>query len=312
MPLFSIKSDKVVRLDLSSVPSEKHLQNLIEKNLDTIFGAKFVATEFSTGARHSGRIDTLALDEDLNPVIIEYKATESSDLITQSLFYLSWLDDHRADFELAARKKLGDKIEIDWDKIRVICIAPGFKKYDLHAVGVMGANIELWQFQLHGKEFLHLEKIYPSSRADAEIKSGKNGKNPVMVSAGKKAAETRRNAVYTFEEHIEGKEEEVISLVSNARDFILNLSDAVEENPKKFYVAYKVSQNFACMEVRKNKVTFFLKLNPKEIRPLPKNCRDVSNIGHYGTGDFEVSVKSHTDLEGAKPLIKQAFEKIGG
>jgi hypothetical protein len=132
---------------------------LVEKNLPEMFGARFVATEFSTGAKHSGRIDTLALDENDNPMIIEYKAIESSDLVNQSLFYLSWLDDHRGEFELSARKKLGDKIEFDWTKIRVICIAPGFKKYDMHAVGMMDANIELWQFRLHDGNILGIEKL---------------------------------------------------------------------------------------------------------------------------------------------------------
>ena len=55
------------------------------------FKCRLVAMEFSTGAQHAGRIDTLALSEDNNPVIIEYKTVESSDLITQSLFYLAWI-----------------------------------------------------------------------------------------------------------------------------------------------------------------------------------------------------------------------------
>lgn len=108
MPLFSLGPKLVKRLNLSRFRSEKELQALVEKNLDVMFGARFVATEFSTGAKHAGRIDSLALDENDNPVIIEYKAVESSDLVNQSLFYLSWIDDHREDFELAARKKLRD------------------------------------------------------------------------------------------------------------------------------------------------------------------------------------------------------------
>ena len=70
---------------------------------------RLVATEFSTGAQHAGRIDTLALSEDNNPVIIEYKNVESSDLITQSLFYLAWIHDHKGDFEIAAQVALSEK-----------------------------------------------------------------------------------------------------------------------------------------------------------------------------------------------------------
>ena len=120
------------------------MQRLIEGNLQTIFNCRFVASEFPTGAQHAGRIDTLALSEDKNPVIIEYKKVESSDLINQSLFYLSWIHDHRGDSEIAVQRALGSKVEVDWSDVRVICIAPNYRKYDLHAVRVMGANIELW------------------------------------------------------------------------------------------------------------------------------------------------------------------------
>ena len=59
------------------------------------------ASEFSTGNFHSGRIDSLAISEDNNPVIIEYKKVASSELINQGLYYLHWITDHKGDFEIA-------------------------------------------------------------------------------------------------------------------------------------------------------------------------------------------------------------------
>ena len=130
MPLFEINKQILKPISQTNVDTEKQLQSLIEENLQVVFNSRFVASEFSTGAVHAGRIDTLALSEDNNPVLIEYKKIESSDLINQSLFYLSWINDHRGDFEIAAKKALGNDIEIDWSDIRVICIAPNYRKYD--------------------------------------------------------------------------------------------------------------------------------------------------------------------------------------
>ena len=59
------------------------------------------ASEFSTGNFHSGRIDSLAISEDNNPVIIEYKKVAFSELIYQSLYYLHWITDHKGDYEIA-------------------------------------------------------------------------------------------------------------------------------------------------------------------------------------------------------------------
>src|SRR2546425_9356115 len=134
MPLFQIQDNGLLPIVQSALDSEKRLQSLIEKSLGPTFNCRFVASEFSTGATHAGRIDTLAVSEDNNPVIIEYKKVESSDLINQSLFYLSWLNDHRGDFHLAVQKSLGNDVKVDWSGVRVICLAPNYKKYDLHAV----------------------------------------------------------------------------------------------------------------------------------------------------------------------------------
>lgn len=57
----------------TSVSVEKSLQVLFEKNLETLLSIRFVESEYSTGPVHRGRIDTLGIDEDHAPVIIEYK-----------------------------------------------------------------------------------------------------------------------------------------------------------------------------------------------------------------------------------------------
>ncbi len=313
MPIFNVKGKSLEAVKLTNFKLEKDLQALVEKNLEAVFNCRFVASEFPTGTEHAGRIDTLALSEDGNPVIIEYKKEESSDLINQSLFYLSWMQDHRGDFQVIAERTLGKGVEVDWSDVRVICIAPGYKKYDLHAVKAMGANIELWHYKLFENETFYLEEIFRKSSFSngASYKTGE-GKNPVSVEAGKKAAISRATGVYTFEEHIENLDKEVVEWVHDLREYILSIDPAIEEAPKKFYVAYKVAQNFACLQTGKNKVTLFLKLKPKDFLPLPENARDVSNIGHYGTGNFEYIIRSDSDLEEAKKFIRQAFDEVGG
>jgi len=95
MPLFHRTGQKLMLVRPNGFSNEKELQTLFEANLKEIFNCRFIASEFSTGSVHGGRIDTLAISEDCNPVIIEYKNVESSQLINQSLYYLSWLYDHR-------------------------------------------------------------------------------------------------------------------------------------------------------------------------------------------------------------------------
>ncbi|WP_417315906.1 DUF5655 domain-containing protein [Cycloclasticus pugetii] len=73
-----------------------------------------------------------------------------------------------------------------------------------------------------------------------------DGKNPVTVEADKKAALARATGMYAFDEHLEGKSADIQSLVDTIREYVLGLDEAIEEVPKKYYVAYKVSQNIVC------------------------------------------------------------------
>ena len=310
MPLFQQISNKLAAIEQSNFSKEKALQNLIEGNLPVVFNCRFIASEYPTGALHAGRIDTLALSEDFNPVIIEYKKVESSDLINQSLFYLHWIHDHRGDFELAAQKVLGNSIKVDWTDVRVICIAPNYKKYDLHAVQVMGANIELWTYRLFKNSTVYLEEVL--KKTTPAITGSSVNKNPIMVAAGKKAALTRLSSNYSFEEHLSGKPEHLRQLAIAIQEFILGLDASIEEAPKKFYIAYRISQNIVCMEIRKQRVLLYLKLDPGVVSKAPTLARDVTNIGHYGTGDVELAIKKEADLKVAQEFIEKAYHRVGG
>ncbi len=308
MPLFRITKTTLSTIGQTNFATEKALQKLIEHNLESVFGCRFVATEFSTGAQHAGRIDTLALSEDNNPVIIEYKKVESSDLITQSLFYLSWIKEHRGDFEIAAQRSLGNRVEVDWSDIRVICLARNYKKYDLHAVQVMGANLELWTYRLFENSSLYLEDIFQKSITTSPSGSpfGKG------LTVGQKAALSRKTGSYTVEQHFKDKPVSMKELAQTIQEFLLGLDPAVEEVPKKHYIAYKISRNFAFMSIYKTKVVLgvYVKLDPKKLKALPKKLAEMRREKLRPI--LKLSVRSQSDLELVKPLLEQAYQKVSG
>lgn len=310
MPLFEAENGALRAVSQSNFEDEKTLQTLVEQNVGVVFNCRFVATEFPTGKQHAGRIDTLALSEDDNPVIIEYKKVESSELINQSLYYLAWLRDHRGDFELAAQKALGATVVVDWSDVRVICIAPNYKKYDLYAVQVMGANIELWAYRRFDNGAFYLEEVF--QRSAALPSAGQSAKGAAASPAGAGPLGVPAGAARTVEDHLVGKPDAIGALARGVQEFMLGLDPGMEEAPKKLYVAYRTTQNVVCMEVQQQKLLLFLKLDPKQAPGPPGISRDVSAIGHFGTGNLEVTVKTPVDLEAAKPFMRQAYEAVGG
>lgn len=147
MPVYKIENDKAKQLKTTNFKNEKELQLLFESNLEELFGIRFIKTEHSTGEKHGGRVDTLGLDENNSPVIIEYKWGEKENIINQGLFYLDWLVDHRGDFQILVDKELGAKIKIDWSQPRLLLVAASFNKYDTYAINRMAENIEALDVQ---------------------------------------------------------------------------------------------------------------------------------------------------------------------
>ena len=219
---------------------------------------------------------------------------------------MSWIQDHPGDFAIAAQKELGAKVVVDFSDVRVICLAPNYKKDDLHAVQVMGANLELWTYRLFKNGSLYLEEVFQKSVTTPGSPSGKS------LTGGQKAARSRKTGSYTIEQHFEGKPARMQNLARSVQEFLLGLDPSMEEAPKKYYVAYKISQNIACMEIQKQRVLLYVKLDPKTVEAPKKIARDVTNIGHYGTGALELSVRTLQDLELVEPLLEQAYQKIGG
>lgn len=140
---------------------EADVQRLVEAHMETLLGVRFLASEYGTGPVHGGRIDSLGLDENGAPVIVEYKRGVDAGAISQGLFYLLWLMDHRAEFERLVRDRFGATAasQVLWSGPRLICIAGDFTRYDVHAVREHRRSIDLVRYRLFGSDLLGLETV---------------------------------------------------------------------------------------------------------------------------------------------------------
>lgn len=297
----------VSELATQSPQVEKSLQNLFEKNLEALLGVRFLATEYSTGPVHGGRIDTLGLDEDGSPVIIEYKRSTNENVINQGLFYLDWLMDHKKDFLWLVMDVLGkdaaDKVE--WSAPRLICIAGDFTRYDGHAVKQINRSIELLRYRRFADDLLLLELIHtprmPTKSAVADVN----------VSAVPGAAPSKDPYLNQRIDYRLGMASPELRDVWDATSsFLGGLGDDVQIKELKFYVAFKRIKNFVCLEIYPQAKTLaaYVKINPDTVTLEEGFTRDVRDIGHFGTGDLEVRLRTLDDLAKAQPLFQRAYD----
>jgi len=276
-------------------PLEKSLQTLFERNLEILLGVRFLASEYVTS--NGGRMDTLGIDENGFPVIIEYKRDRSENIINQGLFYLDWLMDHRGDFEILVRDRFGKEAAdgIEWSAPRLICIAADFTKYDTHAVKQMSRNIELIRYRGFGEDFLLLDLLTAVSTKPL----------PMVDASTGKPRKYKTNA-----EYLADADRPLANLYADLEAFLMGLGDDVVQKELQFYFAFKRIKNFACLEVKPqlHVIRLYLKVDPSSVALAEGFTRDVRNVGHFGTGDLEVTLKNHDDFERAKDLIIQSYE----
>lgn len=302
LKLFRLDQGKAAELVGTAMALEKSLQTLIEHNMETLFGVRFLASEYSIGIKHGGRMDSLGIDENGNPVIFEYKRAVNENVITQGLFYLDWLMDHRGDFQLLVLERLGADVAVDWSNPRLVCVAGDFTKYDRYAVAQMNRSIELVRYRDYGGQLLALELV-ASTTANATAAGQPSG-------AGSGNGTSGGGTSKTVSQYYDGAPQPLKDLYDSLEQYLVNLGDDVTKIVNKNYFAFRRLKNFACVEVhpQTKKLLVYVKVNPDETTLEKDFTRDVRKLGHFGTGDLEITIGSLEALSRAQSLIELSYE----
>lgn len=295
----------VTELSSQAAPLEKTLQILIEGQMETFLGVRFLASEYVTGKTHKGRIDSLGLDENNCPVIVEYKRYSNENVINQGLFYLDWLLDHQAEFRWLVMEKLGKETaeHIEWSGTRLLCIAADFTRYDQHAVQQIPRNIELIRYKLFGDDLLLLELVNAQSVPDATtVKPGPAGATPTQQDTPKPVGKDK-----SLVEQLALATPEIRALYDQTTSLLLAQGDDVQQKSLKLWTAFRRLKNFACVIAYPNRLLITLKLDPSTVALEAGFSRDVSQVGHWGTGDVELCLFSAADLQKAQALLERSY-----
>lgn len=296
MPIFKVTAGKLKKLNTLPLDKEKNLQQLLEDNLMEVLELRFLATEYVT--TFGGRIDTLAVDTDGAPVIIEYKRNRNDNVVNQALSYLKWLKTQKQGFfEKLMIDKLGkdlaDKIKLDWNQPRVICIAEAYSKFDIDTVEVVPLRIELLRYRYYEDGVFALEPVNIEEKQTSQ---------PVIGDKGKAVAES------TSIEVLKSKGTEPIRKLFDALDErIRTIDETIDVHATSLYVAYRLGNNFAEVHIGKNQIKIFL-------RPIdyddPKKIAEKIPEGYKWTLDRRVYLNSLDDLDYVVGLVEQSYKNV--
>ena len=278
--------------------NEKELQIFFERNIETILGYKLIDTEFSVG---NFRIDSLAFDEETKSFrIIEYKNVRNASLVDQGYTYLKLMLERKADFVLQynIKTKLSLTIkDIDWSQSRIIFVSPIYTAYQLNATDFKNIPIDLVKVTRYEENIIEIDFIKKTSNVkvqDIQMESIQKDVNKEII-------------VYTEEDHLSKVSDDIRNIYEKLKNRILELDD-IDLEAKKLYIAFKGSRNITDIEFHKNKLKVYINMKKGSLNDPLKIAKDISNTGHWGNGDYCVTINNEDEIDNIIPLIKQSLK----
>ncbi len=296
MPLYKVQEDNqaLSKIDRQEFGNEAELHTLIENNLQTLLGVRFIAGEYPIP---NGRIDTIGLDEDGIPVIIEYKWKRDLSAIIQGLFYLDWVMQNRRPFESIVKDKLGKDVSVNWStQPRLLIIAQDFDVKELAAIKQMAPRIELIKYSLYHGLF-NIEGV--------NILEGKAPRNKP-----REGQDLEAEAEALLEKLSNRGNDDVRILFAELRERILALSDSVWEKVFPSYADYRTISTFASVNIQKARLKIFIKMGERQIDDPNNLCQPIPEKWGYGHINKQFVISSLDKIEDAMHLIAQAYDFV--
>jgi predicted transport protein len=301
MNIYNSKSGSFSSIKEKPFKLEKEIQKIFEDNLEEILDLELVQSEFTI---QNKRIDTLAFDKQNKAfIIIEYKRDKNSSVVDQGFTYLNLMLENKATFILAYNETLHKTLHsstIDWSQTRVIFVSTNFTENQKQATNFKDLGIELYEIKRFEGDIIIINP-YKKTNSATSIKSITE-KNETLKNIAKEIK------VYTEEDHTSNKSDEIIELYETFKNAILNLSDDIEIQPKLDYIAFKKNSNIADICIQKKGLKIWINLKKGQLEDPKKIMRDVSEMGHWGNGDYEIVVTDTENLEYIMSLVKQAIK----
>ena len=88
------------------------------------------------------------------------------------------------------------------------------------------------------------------------------------------------------------------------------MHDNITIHPKKITIGFKAENSYFCDIAMNNKgLKIILNLKSGDLNDSKGVARDVSNVGHWGNGSYEIKISDLEDIDYILSLIKQSIRK---
>ena len=306
MKLFKIKNENIEQIKNDPFKLERDIQDIVEKNVSTIFDVEFVKSEFKI---QNFRFDTLCFDNENNSfVIIEYKKGKSYSVIDQGYTYLSILLNNKSDFILEYNETMNKSLkrdEVDWSQTKIIFVSPKFSEFQKNSINFKNIPFDLWEITRFENSTIGLTKLETTSKEDINTLGSSKNSN-IVKNVSKEIIKYDED--YHLFKH-KNRDPKIIDLYKHLKEKIFEIGDDIECVVKKQTIGFKRNKFFVDLVIWNGGIGIYLNLKRGQLKDYMNICEDVSNKGHWGNGDYKVTIKSIDDIDYFIYLIKESYQK---
>jgi len=194
------------------------------------------------------------------------------------------------------------RTDVDWTQSKVLFISPQFTNYQREAINFKDLPIELWEIKRFENDTISFDQILKVSAKESIKTISRNDETVEAVSKEVK--------VYTEQDHLQKVDFETRELYELVKERLISLDDNVTTQPKKQTIGFKIDNNIFCDIVLQGKgLKIYLNLKSGDLQDQKLIARDVSNVGHWGNGSYEIKLNDLDDIDYIISLLKQSLRK---
>ena len=315
MKIFHIKNEKLTQTKEVKFKLEKELQEITQKNLESILNLDFVRSEFPL--KDKMRIDTLAFDREKKIfVIIEYKKGKSSDIIGQGVAYLTFMKKNKADFILEYNEKMNGNLkknDVDWLQSKVILMANSFNNHQKQAIDPKNPSMEFWEVKKYDNGTILYNQLNPLDAAES-ITTVPESDTIKDVSKEIKDVSKEVKKRYSADDVLKKKWKKTYELYNSLKEKILEFEPRLEENFTKVYIGFQINQRNV-MEVyqQKEKIkVHLLKIHPTYLKKIEgiEVIYEKDSMKYFHRHVSFIIVNDVSEVDSAMVVIKQVIERF--
>lgn len=287
---------------------ERQIQEIFENNLYSLLGVHLLKPESSISSGNRKRVDSLGIDDEGCPVIIEYKSIITKDVVSQVIEYHDLLSKNQDSFWRRVVEQRGKKYaeRINWSRVKMICVAPDFSDRDLNLARAWRKDnindLQLIRFRLFDGGIIHLEYL---NTPQSEVRYRTQQEIPKPQQQRRKIKPKRISANNNLDALITSLEmlfdELMIDWHKEAKKTCINY----------FYNDSTHSFLSVVKKPAKRKLSLYARIDPSTIELEHGFTRNVKGIGHLGNGDLEISCGHEADIRKAQHLIQMSLHVSG-